>query len=92
MLPIILFILGAVVSIVVTYFIVKLAVFNAIVETQRIGNPPNGLDRIIKRAILEAAEESKAVQQEILYRAVKNAIKDAAQDAVQNIQTEGSAT
>ena len=76
MFPIILFILGAVVSIVVTYLIVKLAVFNAIIETQRIGNPPNGLDRIIKRAIIEASEESRKEQRELLQLAIKNAVSE----------------
>ena len=84
----ILILLGAVISIIVTYVIVKLAVLSAITEAQRTSTPPSGLDRIIKRAILDAMEESNASQQEMLYRAVKNAIEDAAK----NTQTEGSAT
>jgi len=45
------------ISIIVTYFIVKIAVCSAIIEAQRIGNAHAGLDRVIKRAVLEALQE-----------------------------------
>jgi len=56
---IILFLLGVVVSIIITYFVIKVAVRSAIIEAQQIGDAHRGLDRVIKRAILEALEENE---------------------------------
>ena len=56
---IILFLLGAVVSIIITYFVIKVAVRSAIVEAQHMGDAHRGLDRVIKRAVVEALEESE---------------------------------
>ena len=54
---IILFLLGAVVSIIITFIVIKVAVRNAIIEAQQMGDAHRGLDRVIKRAVLEALEE-----------------------------------
>ena len=48
------------VSIAVTYFVIKFAVVNAILEAQRTGDSHKGLDRIIKRAVAEVLEERGA--------------------------------